>query len=285
MLLCEEVQSQNLVTGRVLDIFSNKPVENATVIRLKDSLEMKTNSAGYFQLKLNASHQLTIQKPGYHDAIIPSPVQARLIIKLEPLEIPNADLVDSEYERGKILEGYKVGVWEYFDEPGELSLKVDYTRNQILFQKRDTTEVAIKIDDDFKMISVNRHPRYIGSKNEFYSIFARNMHYPPKAREKGITGTVYVLFDIDTIGKANNFQIINDLGYGSGEAAVNALKQVPNHWIPALVNNESRISRLCLPVIFNIKGNTYGSSKKSNQDSLPVAKMLSEIVITTGRMR
>lgn len=53
-----------------------------------------------------------------------------------------------------------------------------------------------------------------------------NLKYPFKAKENGITGTVYVSFIVDTKGKLSELQALTKLGYGLEEAALDAASQL-----------------------------------------------------------
>lgn len=63
----------------------------------------------------------------------------------------------------------------------------------------------------------------------------RNHHYPKEARENKIEGKVIVQFIIDENGVPGDFKLIQGIGYGCDEAAVEAFKKMPN-WKPAIVN-------------------------------------------------
>jgi TonB family protein len=53
-----------------------------------------------------------------------------------------------------------------------------------------------------------------------------NLKYPFKAKENGITGTVYVSFIVDPKGKISELQALTKLGYGLEEAALDAASQL-----------------------------------------------------------
>lgn len=53
-----------------------------------------------------------------------------------------------------------------------------------------------------------------------------NLKYPFKAKENGITGTVYVSFIVDKKGKIGELQALTKLGYGLEEAALEAASQL-----------------------------------------------------------
>lgn len=75
--------------------------------------------------------------------------QIAAIIEKPKAPQSNVNIVDNQYERGKFKEGEKTGVWEYYDRPGELALKINYTTSQLLYLKPDTSWYAVKINDDW----------------------------------------------------------------------------------------------------------------------------------------
>lgn len=55
----------------------------------------------------------------------------------------------------------------------------------------------------------------------------KNHHYPQEARDKKIEGKVIVQFVINEDGTASDFKVIQGIGYGCDEAAVEAFKKMP----------------------------------------------------------
>lgn len=172
------------------------------------------------------------------------------------------------------------GLWNYYDRPGELSLTVDYKTGQILYLKKDSTRVyLIQKSGVWTQSNVDIQPRYIGSMGEFYTILMRNIRYPYQARDKKTTGTIYVTFDVDTTGKANNYSIAKNIGDNCGEEVIRVLKTIPNLWTVASKNGEVYKSRFMVPVTFK----DYNSENKAKSDhdaQLPLATLLNEVVIT-----
>jgi hypothetical protein len=54
------------------------------------------------------------------------PILFLLLLTLPTQIIGQQQTIDNGYEKGLLVDGYKQGVWEYYDN-GELKLKVDYT--------------------------------------------------------------------------------------------------------------------------------------------------------------
>jgi TonB family protein len=172
------------------------------------------------------------------------------------------------YENGKLVEGYKSGMWEYYDYPGELSLKVNYDKGQLAYLIPDSTEYAVMLNGKWVLSRLDKQPRYIGSMVEFHWIIQANIKYPENAKYNTSSATFYVTFEVDSLGKAGNFIAINDPCDGCGNEAIRVLNLIPNLWIPAEKDGQSLNSRFIVP--FNInKNNPVGINTKSESEIVP----------------
>lgn len=94
-------------------------------------------------------------------------------------------------------------------------------------------------------------PYYPGGVQAFNRMLQRTQKYPAEARKKGIEGKVLVAFVIDENGKPGNFEVVQALGYGCDEAAVQTLKTMPL-WKPGQQNGEPVHVKLTLPIVFKL---------------------------------
>ncbi len=76
------------------------------------------------------------------------------------------------------------------------------------------------------------------------------IEYPAMARRQGIEGVVYLLLYIDQFGKIRDIEVLQDPGYGFGDAAVSALADV--ECIPAEVNGTPVATMFRYPVRFSL---------------------------------
>ncbi|WP_164110113.1 MULTISPECIES: energy transducer TonB [Sphingobacterium] len=60
-----------------------------------------------------------------------------------------------------------------------------------------------------------------------------NFTYPQAAIDARVKGTIYVVFVVESDGSLSNINVSRDLGYGTGENAVNLIKRAPK-WKPGL---------------------------------------------------
>jgi TonB family protein len=90
------------------------------------------------------------------------------------------------------------------------------------------------------------------SNQELVQFIAGNLSYPDSARQAGVEGTVYIGFTIEKDGSIRNSQILKDLGYGCGEAALQVLENMPK-WIPAEKDGVPVRVDMSLPIRFSLQ--------------------------------
>lgn len=86
---------------------------------------------------------------------------------------------------------------------------------------------------------VDVQPEFPGGWKELGKIVdgRRNHYYPKEARANKIEGKVVVEFIINADGTPSDFKVVQGIGYGCDEAAVEAFKKMPK-WKPAMVNGK-----------------------------------------------
>ena len=181
--------------------------------------------------------------------------------------------VDNGYEKGTLVDGYKNGLWSYYDND-TLKIKIDYSTGKLIYLKKDTSEYAILTDDGWKMSKLKVYPHYLGSNNEIEAIFYNYLKYPIKAMQRNINGTVLLGFEINLQGKVDNVKIIKDIGYGCGDAVLEVFKKVPDYWLVARKGDKKYKSRYVLPVHFKIGSMNGGGDIVYKKDSKKEQKKL-----------
>lgn len=278
-LATSSVFSQNVVTAKIIDASTQAAVSNAIITVKGDTARFHSNKLGYFQLNADSSDFLIISHATYETGKIKVPARSNFAIQLNPLDKAAVTYVANEDEKGQIVNGYKTGVWEFY-ELDEIALKIDYDRNEIVYLASDSSEYAVKIDDQFVMTKVDRQPRYLGSESDIYGSIASTIPYPVEARSKGIQGRFDVAFTVGNDGRMQDFQVINNIGGGCGEVAIEALKKIPGTWIPAIVDGTPRPARFVMPFNFVIKGSTSEQPIKAVEKLRMAATYFDEFVVT-----
>lgn len=74
-----------------------------------------------------------------------------------------------------------------------------------------------------------------GGMPAFVKWVAENYEFPASAIDNGTTGLVQVSFVVEKDGSLSSFEVKRDLGFGTGEQAINLLKRA-NKWHPGIQN-------------------------------------------------
>lgn len=98
-------------------------------------------------------------------------------------------------------------------------------------QETETVQNSTTISEN----TVAVFPKFQGGdhKISMYKYVKKNYIVPKNFKGNGV---MLVDFVIDTEGKVTDIKVLNDLGYGSAEAAIKLLKKMPK-WTPAYDTN------------------------------------------------
>lgn len=83
------------------------------------------------------------------------------------------------------------------------------------------------------------------------SALYKKIKYPAEARDKGISGRVYVQFIVDENGDAKDPKVIKGIGAGCDKAATDAIKKVK--FTPGKIDGMAVKVKYTLPVTFKLK--------------------------------
>jgi protein TonB len=107
-----------------------------------------------------------------------------------------------------------------------------------------STEVIVSDNTIYTKTRVEVHPEFPGGIEKFYAFVAKNYKMPD---EKGLTGTMFVIFVVEKDGSLTDIKILKDIGYGTGKEAIGVLKLSPK-WKPAELNGKKVRCSYSLPI-------------------------------------
>lgn len=120
--------------------------------------------------------------------------------------------------------------------------------NKIIETELSEQASTIQNDTNFH-VDEDMLPQYPGGYNALKEYLKKNISYPESERASGIQGQVFVGFFIETDGRITDIQIEESLSKALDEAAVAAIKKMPN-WIPAIKGGNPERVKHILPVMF-----------------------------------
>lgn len=97
-----------------------------------------------------------------------------------------------------------------------------------------------------------QNPEYKNGQKELFQFLGNTIRYPHNARTKGIEGTVYVGFVVDTIGQIVNVKIRRGVHQSIDEEAIRVVKKMPK-WEPGRIDGELARVAYTLPIKFKLE--------------------------------
>lgn len=155
---------------------------------------------------------------------------------------------------GNYSNGKQIGIWKFYNYNGELVQEYDYETKKIISstEKKSEEESVVVMNSDTIKLKLDTPVSFIGANVMKNHYFLKNLEYPHSAIEKGLSGKVIVSFYVDQNGVASGHFIKDKIGNGFDEAAIKAVKQIPNDWIPGTVEGKSVTVQVNMPVNFTI---------------------------------
>ena len=132
------------------------------------------------------------------------------------------------------------------------------------------SEVNVKADGNGKVydfVSLQSQPTFPGGMDKFYQYVLNSIQYPQEAKDKKVTGKVFLSFVVETDGELSDIRIDRTLGYGTDEEAVRVLKASPK-WIPGIQDGQKVRVKYNIPISFSLSSTT---STESNGAIIPDA--------------
>ena len=108
-------------------------------------------------------------------------------------------------------------------------------------------EAPIQESDIF--LVVENPPSFSGGEPARAKFIQDHTIYPKTANEKGIQGTVYVSFIVESNGKLSNIKLLRGIGSGCDEEAIRVVTVMPN-WNPGKQRGKTVRVQFSMPIRF-----------------------------------
>jgi TonB family protein len=101
--------------------------------------------------------------------------------------------------------------------------------------------------------SVENPPVFKGGEKALAEFLSKNIHYPAAAVKKGVGGTVYIRFVVESDGSIRDIKNVGQpVGYGLEEESIRVVKQMPD-WEPGKQNGQLVAVEFNLPIKYSLK--------------------------------
>ena len=128
-------------------------------------------------------------------------------------------------------------------------------------KKADVGEADMKPDKDGVYQIVEEMPQYPGGEKAMMEYVAKSVEYPQEARDKEISGRVFVSFVIEKDGSVSNIEMKRGIGGGCDEEAVRVIKGMPK-WKPGKMKGEPVRVSYMMPINFKLTEKQPAEGKK-----------------------
>jgi protein TonB len=99
---------------------------------------------------------------------------------------------------------------------------------------------------------VESMPEFPGGAGKMMEFIAKNIKYPPMARESGIQGRVFINFVVEPNGSVTNVKVLRGIGGGCDEEAIRVVEAMPK-WTPGRQRGKAVRVSFNLPVRFTLQ--------------------------------
>ena len=119
-------------------------------------------------------------------------------------------------------------------------------------QKKEASKPDMTPDKNGVYQIVEEMPQYTGGEAAMMDFVAKNIVYPQEARDKEISGRVFVSFIVEKDGSVNEVNVKKGIGGGCDEEAVRVVKAMPK-WKPGKMKGEAVRVSYQMPIFFKLQ--------------------------------
>lgn len=185
-----------------------------------------------------------------------------------------------EYEKGTLTNGRPTGIWEYYDQHGELTLRMNYDSSRIAYSRPDTSRYLLYTQNDWQEARPSRPPQYLGSRAKRTADLAKSIRYPISALQQNQQGQVVIAYVINEQGQTQDYEVLTTPSKECAEAVWDVLKQQPEHWVPAIYQGRPVRAKFFLRITFDMidsRAVAAYQARTKQEDQQPRARYIDQI--------
>ena len=125
-------------------------------------------------------------------------------------------------------------------------------------------KVVSQQDRDSIYNIVEQMPEFPGGAAEMMNYLSGNIKYPEEAKDKGISGRVFISFVVEKDGSVNQVKVMKGIGGGCDDEAVRVVKAMPK-WKPGMQKGKPVRVSYMLPITFKLDENDKSPEEQVEQ--------------------
>ncbi|MBI3137623.1 MAG: TonB family protein [Sphingobacteriales bacterium] len=154
---------------------------------------------------------------------------------------------------GYTKNGLRDSTWYFYDDTLSVRMEKEY-KNGILVNSTDLNEKRKKETLEGKtaatLESVETEADFKGGISAWIKYLQNNSNYPDRAQQLGKSGTVKIIFVVDTEGKTIQLRVLKSVEYSLDKEALRLIKESPK-WNPAFQNGRKVKAYRIQPITFS----------------------------------
>ncbi len=111
----------------------------------------------------------------------------------------------------------------------------------------------IRNNNDSIYQTVDEMPKFPGGEQAMFKFISENVKYPQEAKDKNISGRVFVNFVVEKDGSVDEVKVLRSIGGGCDEEAVRVVKSMPK-WTPGKQKGKPVRVSYIIPFVFKLDG-------------------------------
>ncbi|QKG57473.1 energy transducer TonB [Hymenobacter sp. BRD128] len=167
--------------------------------------------------------------------------------------LAQAERVVNKFEHGTRTNSQPTGSWEYFEEAGQLALRMNYDSSRISYRRPDTARYELRIGDTWQLVHPTRPPGLLGSRAGRREALQKALRYPIDALQQQKQGDVLLSYVVQPNGHTTDYTVVSSPLPACTQEVWRVFNQLPDHWIPAIYQGQARAARFYLLVHFSMK--------------------------------
>ena len=125
--------------------------------------------------------------------------------------------------------------------------------NEISINSQDTIKAKVKELEEEIYFTVDKMPKFQGKEQNHFRVFIQeNLKYPVIAQKNGISGRVFVQFDINSKGEVANAIVVRGADPELDKEALRVVNSSPK-WEPGIEAGKPVIVRYTFPIVFALQ--------------------------------
>lgn len=161
---------------------------------------------------------------------------------------------NKNYIKGKVKDGFEEGDWR--GEIGDDYFAGIFIKGKLMSSSRISKHINAMRKDSTEFRPIDETPEFPGGIETFMKFLAKNIHYPPQARQNNTQGRVIVSFVVNKNGSLSDIKIARGIGDGCDEEALRVIKLSPP-WNPGMQSGKPVSVSYSVPIVFSLLNRTY----------------------------